>query len=143
ALSALDRHARAAADSPTLLVRNAELRLEARDEEGALSVLQRARRRAPANLAVRSALAGALIRTGRLEAAQALARDRLAVSDAAGHALQGDVYAARGQWSDAAAAYARAARGAASRQMLPKQHGALVRAGQQAAAAALLARALR
>lgn len=106
----LTRASRAAGFEAPVLAQIASQQLSAQDARGAAYTLQKALQSQPDFLPAKAVLVDAQIRLGEFDAAEAGAREfqTRSPNQAIGHALRGDVAAARGQWPAATEAYKRA-----------------------------------
>jgi putative PEP-CTERM system TPR-repeat lipoprotein len=117
--------------SPVPLLHMANAQAAADNKEDAVENLQKALALKPDLLEAQRALIVMHLKSDRLKDALDVAREvqKQRPKEAAGHALEGDIYKAKQRWSDAAAAYRTALKLSRTTDMAIRLHSALVAGG--------------
>lgn len=136
AVSTFKRLAAALPKRPMPLVRLADAHLAAKDRAGAAAALKQALEVDPGNLlALRGqALLAALDKRQADAVAVARSIQKRLPAAATGYAVEGEVEAVAGRWTEAAAAYAAAVQRERSTDLAVRWHGSLLQAGKTAEA---------
>jgi putative PEP-CTERM system TPR-repeat lipoprotein len=135
AIESFTRLAAQQPDSVQPLMRLAAAYASAKETDKSIDVLLRAQKLAPADPSIRRELALGYLTTGKVDQALSQARglQSAAPKSASGFLLEGDIFAASLQWTQAERAYRDALKAEpASGVTVAKLHGALVAAGRKA-----------
>lgn len=123
-------------ESPLAYLRMAEVQVAAKNKEAAMEDLQKALKVKPDSLEAQRGIMILQLDAGRSAEAVAVAKDvqKQRPKEAIGYIFEGDVYAAKKSWGDAATAYRAGLKAAGTNDLAIKLHGALVAGGNNAEA---------
>jgi cellulose synthase operon protein C len=136
ALSVYAKLASVQPTSPLPYIRMAQLRLAAKDKDGAAADLRKALDLQPNHLGAQRGMIALDLDSGRQKEALAMAQQvqKQRPKDAVGYVFEGDIYASGKQWNDAAAAYRRGLKETGSTYLAARLHDVLAISGNPAGA---------